>query len=118
MCEKFKIGDYFLSNGHYVRATSIDETKISAGLLDSVPVEKAMGPKLTDGFFSINDFTKRDGSFFLGTEETFIKATPKEKFYEVVVKNRVYYFMGYVDEVNHLLHILDDCAITSDLVCE
>lgn len=114
----FVIGDYFLSNGHYVRATAIDEKKISAGLFDSVRIEDAVGPRLTEDFFRLNDFEKTEAGWRLGTDDTFILATRKEKFYSIVVKNKVYYFMGAVDDVNHLLHILDDCAITHHLVCE
>lgn len=122
MNKNLRIGDYIVYNGHNEKITSIDEAHVNCGLLVSVPVSKVERPKLTEGFFKVNDFVYErradEDTYMLGGGEVFILAIKREKFFGITINNKVFRWTGVCDDLNEFLHAVDCCAITSDFVCD
>lgn len=122
MNKNLRVGDYIVYNGHNEKITAIDENTVTCGLLVSLPISKVVTPRLTEAFFKVNDFEYErkddDDTYMLGSGEVFILALKREKYFGVTIANKVFRFTGVFDDLNEFLHAVDDCAITTDFVCD
>lgn len=122
MNKNLRIGDCAVHEGRNVRITDINETRVLCGIAISIPVKELVTPRLTREFFVKNDFREErtEGgtlAYALGGGSTFVRAEEQGKIFRVTIVNKAYRFEGPVDELNELLHALDDCAVEYHAVC-